>query len=94
VAGWGAYIGGQMDDISAPEAQLGIACVRAVREAVGADVAVLVDVHSRFTLRGAAQLLAELAPEKLHWLEDTVKGLDTPGGITGADRPWAATSFA
>jgi galactonate dehydratase len=78
------YIGGQINDISAPDAQLGIACIEAVREAVGPDVAVLVDVHSRFTIRGATQLLERLQPLKLHWLEDTVRGLDTPGGAKNA----------
>jgi galactonate dehydratase len=52
LANWESYVGGKMNDISAPEAARGIACVKAVREAVGPDVAVLVDVHSRFTLRG------------------------------------------
>ena len=55
-----------------------------VREAVGPDVAVLVDVHSRFTLRGARQLLEEVAPLKLHWLEDTVRGLVRTPPQTGA----------
>eukprot|EP01043_Picozoa_sp_COSAG02_P019051 COSAG02_NODE_907_length_16005_cov_3.219252_6_plen_423_part_00 len=82
VADWDEYIGGQINDISAPDAQLGIQCIEAVREAVGPEVAVLVDVHSRFTIRGATQLLERLQPLKLHWLEDTVRGLDTPGGVT------------
>ena len=82
VADWDAYIGGKMNDISADSAQLGIACVREVREAVGPEIAVLVDVHSRFTLRGATQLLEALRPLNPYWLEDTVAGPDTPGGIT------------
>lgn len=86
VENWDDYIGGQINDISTPDAQLGIACVEAVREAVGPDVAVLVDVHSRFTIRGATQLLERLQPLKLHWLEDTVRGLDTPGGATEQEK--------
>ena len=84
LANWEAYIGGQINDVSTPDAQLGIDCIRAVREAVGPDVAVLVDVHSRFTLRGARQLLEEVAPLKLHWLEDTVRGLVRTQPQTGA----------
>ncbi len=53
LANWEAYIGGRINDVSTPDAQLSIDCVHAVREAVGPDVAVLVDVHSCFTLRCA-----------------------------------------
>ena len=35
VENWDDYIGGQINDISTPDAQLGIACIEAVREAVG-----------------------------------------------------------
>ena len=47
----------------------GLARIAAVREAVGPDVAVMVDAHWRFSPGGAAGLVGDVAPFKLYWLE-------------------------
>jgi galactonate dehydratase len=47
----------------------GIARVQAMREAVGADVRLMVDCHWRFDERTALDVLARLAPLRLHWFE-------------------------
>lgn len=46
-----------------------LARVRAVREAVGFDVKVMVDCHWRLTPKTARHALDELREVKLHWLE-------------------------
>lgn len=47
----------------------GLARIAAVREAVGPDIAVMVDAHWRFSPGGAAGLIRDLAPFRLFWLE-------------------------
>ena len=46
-----------------------LARIRAVREAVGFDVKVMVDCHWRLTPKTARRVLDELHDVKLHWLE-------------------------
>lgn len=52
--------------------QQGVARVRAVREAIGAGVELLVDCHGRFDERGALRVAEALAPLDLYWLEEPV----------------------
>jgi len=47
----------------------GLARIAAVREAVGPDVAVMVDAHWRFSPGGAAGLVRDVAEFRLFWLE-------------------------
>jgi galactonate dehydratase len=47
----------------------GLARVRAVREAVGFDLKIMVDCHWRLTPKTARRVLDELRELKLHWLE-------------------------
>jgi galactonate dehydratase len=47
----------------------GIARIAAVRDAVGADVEVMVDAHWRFSPGGAAALIRDVADLRLFWLE-------------------------
>jgi galactonate dehydratase len=54
---------------SAKEAEVGIACMRAVREAIGTDVDLLVDCHSRFTPKAALEVADELRDLNLFWFE-------------------------
>ena len=54
---------------SAKEAEVGIACMRAVREAIGPDADLLVDCHSRFTAKGALEVADELRDLNLFWFE-------------------------
>ncbi len=53
----------------ADDAAKGIACMRAVREAIGPDVDLLVDCHNRFTVRGALEVADALRPLDLFWFE-------------------------
>ncbi|MBT5830899.1 MAG: mandelate racemase/muconate lactonizing enzyme family protein [Candidatus Latescibacteria bacterium] len=54
---------------SAKEAEVGIACMRAVRESIGPDVDLLVDCHSRFTVKAALEVADELRDINLFWFE-------------------------
>lgn len=54
---------------STAEAAQGIACMEAVREAIGPDIDLLVDCHSRFTVKGALEVAAVLRPLQLFWFE-------------------------
>jgi galactonate dehydratase len=50
----------------------GIACVAAIREAVGAEVAVLVDCHSKFDVPTAVRVAAALRELGVTWFEEPV----------------------
>ena len=58
---------------------LGIARVAAIRDAVGPDVRVMVDCHSRFDVPTAIEVARELAPLKLDWIEEPVADADLDG---------------
>ena len=47
-----------------------IAAVAAIRDAVGADVDVAIDLHARYNLADALRIAYEVEPFKLMWLED------------------------
>ena len=72
-----------MPHADTPEAaeatERGIACVFAVREAVGPDVQVLLDVHCHFTAAGAIRVARRLEPARLYWFEDPVPRSDWEG---------------
>ncbi len=51
---------------------LGIACLEAMREAVGADVKIMVDCHSFFDVERAVAVAKRLEPLKLSWYEEPV----------------------
>ena len=50
----------------------GIACVAAMREAVGPDVEVMVDCHSFFDVPMAERVARRLEPQNLAWYEEPV----------------------
>ena len=50
----------------------GVERVRAVREAVGSDVEIAVDCHSRFVLSESLRVAADLEPMDLFWFEEPV----------------------
>lgn len=64
--------GGSFFDFSLAEKRLSIALVAAVREAVGDDVELLIEMHGRFTPAGAIEMARELAPFKPSWFEEPV----------------------
>ena len=55
-----------------PEAAAGLARIAAAREAIGPDVTLLVDCHSRFDLESALALEPELAGPGIGWFEEPV----------------------
>jgi galactonate dehydratase len=59
-------------EFSRAEKRLSIALVAAVREAVGLDVDLFIEMHGRFTPIGAIEMARELAPFQPGWLEEPV----------------------
>ena len=57
---------------SANDAQLGIACMRAVRDTIGPNPDLLVDCHSRFSVKGALEVADALRDLDLFWFEQPV----------------------
>jgi len=58
-------------DVDAATAQ-GVACVAAMREAIGPDVELMVDCHSFFDVALAERVARELLPYRLTWYEEPV----------------------
>jgi galactonate dehydratase len=56
----------------AQDAAQGIACMQAVRQAIGPQVDLMVDCHSHFTVRGALELADALRDLDLFWFEQPV----------------------
>ncbi len=67
----------------AAQARPGIGRVAAVRDAVGPDVTLLVDCHSRFDLDTAVMVAEELAGLGVGWFEEPVPPLEDPAGTAG-----------
>ncbi len=59
-------------EISAPDRRLAVDILAAVREAVGADVQIMVEMHGRFTPSAAARVAALLEPYDPEWIEEPV----------------------
>ena len=64
--------GGTFFDFSIAEKRLSIDLVAAVREAVGHEVELLIEMHGRFTPAGAIEMARELADFKPSWFEEPV----------------------
>lgn len=62
-------------------ARPGIRRVAAVRDAVGPDVTLLVDCHSRFDVESAVIVAEELAELGVDWFEEPVQPMDDPEGM-------------
>ncbi len=56
--------------------RLGIECIEAVREVIGADQDLLVDAHSNFDRERGYDLLKRLEPLNLYWLEEVTRPFD------------------
>lgn len=56
----------------AEAADLGIACVAAMREAVGSNVAIKIDAHSNFDVPLSIDVARRLEPHRLSWYEEPV----------------------
>jgi galactonate dehydratase len=59
-------------ELSASERRRVVAIVAAVREAVGPDVQIMVEMHGRFTPAVAAQVAALIEPYDPEWIEEPV----------------------
>lgn len=64
-------------------ARTGIERVAAIREAVGPDIRVLVDCHSRFEAHTAPIVAAELAKHNIGWFEEPVPPTEDAEGLAG-----------
>ena len=62
-------------------ARPGIRRVAAVRDAVGPDVTLLVDCHSRFDIESAVIVADELAELGVGWFEEPVQPMEDPAGM-------------
>ena len=83
--GFGAVKCAPFDEISrgdeVAQARPGIGRVAAVRDAVGPDVTLLVDCHSRFDIEPAVIVAEELAGLGVGWFEEPVQPLEDPAGM-------------
>jgi galactonate dehydratase len=59
--------------------KLGIQRVAAIREAIGPDIRLMVDCHSRFDVPTAIGVAKEMAPLNLSWLEEPLPRTDLDG---------------
>jgi len=76
-------------ELSAAERRRAVAIVAAVREAVGPDVQVMVEMHGRFTPGTAAQVAALVEPYAPEWIEEPVP----PENAAALARVRAATNL-
>ena len=76
--------------------ELGIACVEAMRQAVGASVAIKIDCHSFFDVDLAVEVARRLEPQRLSWYEEPVppqKVEDTRAIRDAITQPMAGGEF-
>ncbi|MGI6366991.1 MAG: mandelate racemase/muconate lactonizing enzyme family protein [Anaerolineae bacterium] len=73
--------GGAYKQIGAESERLAIEIVRAVREAAGDEVDLLIEAHDRFTVSTAIRVGRELAPFRPFWIETPVRSFDLRGSI-------------
>jgi len=69
----------------ASDAREGIACMEAVRAAIGAEKSLLIDCHSHFTARGGCEVFDALRDLDLYWYEEPVPDEDHEGYRTIRD---------
>jgi len=73
--------GGAYQQISKESERLSVAIVRAVREAVGPEVDILIEAHDRFTVGTAIRLGRQLEAFEPMWLETPVRTYDLAGHL-------------
>lgn len=73
--------GGAYQQITRESEGLAVAIVRAVREAVGDDVDLLIEAHERFTVSTAIRLGRALEEFRPMWLETPVRTADLAGHL-------------
>lgn len=65
----------------AAAADMGVACVEAIREAVGPDVDILIDCHSFFDVDLAVDVARRVEPQNLAWYEEPVAPTDVAATV-------------
>lgn len=70
-------------ELDPPERRRAVALVEAVRDAVGPDVELLIEMHGRFSPAAAAGLARDLEPFRPSWLEEPVPP-DNPEALARA----------
>ena len=73
--------GGAFQQITKESERLSVKIVRAVRDAVGDDVDLLIEAHDRFTVTNAIRLGRKLEEFEPMWLETPVRTFDLKGHI-------------
>lgn len=73
--------GGAYQQITRESERLAVEIVRAVREAVGPDVDLLIEAHDRFTVGTAIRLGRQLEAFEPMWLETPVRTYDLAGHL-------------
>lgn len=73
--------GGAYQQITKESEDLAVAIVRAVRQAVGPQVDLLIEAHDRFTVTNAIRLGRKLEEFEPMWLETPVRSYDLAGHI-------------
>jgi galactonate dehydratase len=76
-------------ELTPAELALAFAIVSAVRDAVGPDIAVMIEMHGRFTPATAVRVAGEFAPCRPEWIEEPVP----PYNLSGLRRVRAGTSL-
>ena len=66
---------------TAQEARAGIACLEAVREAIGPETDLLVDCHSRLSVQGALEVADAIRDLNMFWFEQPVPETDMEGCV-------------
>jgi galactonate dehydratase len=59
-------------ELAAPDRRRAVAIVAAVREAIGPDVQILIEMHGRFTPSTAVRVASALEPYDPEWIEEPV----------------------
>jgi len=73
--------GGAYREIDRESEDLAVGIVKAVREAVGPDVDILIEAHERFAVSAAIRLGRRIEPYRPMWIETPVRTYDLEGHL-------------
>lgn len=85
-------------------AREGIECIKAMREAIGSENALLIDVHNKFNREFGIEMARELAQFELYWYEEPVNpelfvedlaaiNKESPLPVAGGELIWGIDAF-
>lgn len=80
-------------DISPSELASGVGIVAAIRDEVGPDMRLMVEMHGLWNRPAAEKIMAALAPYRPYWVEDPLRGdaVDALARLACPDTTWIAT---